>query len=45
MTCTRAKKLNESLQALVKVVQERVGVPKAIEDLDNAKIVNVIRHT
>ena len=43
MTRARAKRINDSVQALVKVVQTNIGVLKATEELDNERsIVNVI---
>lgn len=43
ITRARVKKISKLLQTLVKFVQEQVGVPKAIEGLDNSRIINVIK--
>ena len=42
MTRTRANKVKESLQALVRAVQDQVGVPRAIEGMEEARVINVL---
>ena len=42
MTHARTKKVKESLQALVRAVQDQVGVPRAIEGMDEARFINVL---
>ncbi|XP_071902760.1 uncharacterized protein [Coffea arabica] len=42
MKRARAKKVKESLQALVRAVQDQVGVPRAIEGMEEARVINVL---
>ena len=45
ITSVRAKRLKESFQALMRAIQEQIGVPKSIERLDrgNSSFVTLIQ--
>ena len=45
MTCTHAKKLKESLRAIVRAVQGAIGTPNAFERADHGdcSLVNLIQ--
>ena len=42
MTRARAKKVKESLQALVQANQDQVGLPRAIEGMEQSRFINVL---
>mgnify|MGYP004716381891 CR=1 FL=1 len=42
MTHVCVKKLKEALQALVRAVQDQFGVPRAIEGMKEARLINVL---
>ena len=42
MTHAQVKNVKELLQALVRAIQDQVGVPRAIEGMEEARFINVL---